>query len=146
MWWVTVREQCVADAKEIFLEILKMCARWTESSIHHSFPQFKLIECSMAPYCNFLMSLSKITLKTPPCQVQNKAIQSGPRSQDSSGVHHCRDGRFRGNLYSAGPNVHTIRRRLDITSTRDASWFVRYVAFHCPVASCCDIFNAMCNS
>ncbi len=131
-----MRGRCKRD---IFTD-LEMCDRC--SWVNH--PQFpadchKLIEWSMAPYCNFLMSLSEVTLKTPPCQVQNKAIQNGPRSQDSSGVHRCRYGSFRENHCSAGPNVHTIRRRLDITSTRDASWFVKYVAFHCPVA----VFNAM---
>ena len=38
MWWATVREQCVADANEIFLQILK-CAIGAAESIIHSFPQ-----------------------------------------------------------------------------------------------------------
>lgn len=64
-----MRGRCKRD---VFRD-LEMCARWTESSIHHSFPQCrKLIECSMAPYCNFLMSLSKITLKLRPARSKTR--------------------------------------------------------------------------
>ena len=138
-----MRGRCKRD---IFRD-LEMCARWSESSIPVSHNVISWLNAATCP----LLQLSHVALKNQPLKLRparskTRAIQSGPRSQDSSGVHHCRDGRFRGNLCSAGPNVHTIRRRLDITSTRDASWFVRYVTFHCPVASCCDIFNAMCNS